>query len=414
MRRWPVPSEGMTRSRLLGLGLGVTLVVAAAPPAAAEEIDAAGVTMWKVTGHGWGHGHGMSQYGAKGAAEQGVGWRRILDFYYPGTRLGRVHGPIKVLLTADKRDVQVDARDGLRLRPLTGRKTFVLSKVRPRATRWRILPKGDRSVVQFRVRSGWTRWTSFPGSAEFSAGNKPVTLRLPHHDTATYRGALRSVEKHTVNVLPLDRYVQGVVPSEVPTSWPADAVRAQAVAARSYAAYERQHSTTYYDICDTTACQVYGGADAEDPASNAAVDKTRGRVVTYEGDPAFTQFSSSNGGWSSAGTAPYLAAQQDPYEASSGNPYATWTATVSTARIEKEWPAVGALQHISITRDGHGDFGGRILTATFSGSAGSVTVPGDDVRSLLGDDGRSTWLELQPATAQDLIRQALSVSFSFP
>jgi stage II sporulation protein D len=398
MRRWPVPSFRMTRFRLLGLGLGVTLVLAAAsPPAAAEEIDATGVPTWKVTGHGWGHGHGMSQYGAKGAAEQGVGWKQILAFYYPGTRLGRTHGPIKVLLTADKRDVQVDARDGLRLRPLTGKKTFVLSRVRPRATRWRILPKGDKSVVQFRVRSGWTRWTAFPGSAEFTAGNKPMTLRLPHHDTATYRGALRSVEKHTVNVISLDRYVQGVVPSEVPTSWPADAVRAQAVAARSYAAYERQHSTSYYDICDTTACQVYGGADGEDPASNAAVKKTRGRVVTYEGDPAFTQFSSSNGGWSSAGTAPYLVAQQDPYEASSGNPYATWTTTVTTARIEKQWPAIGTLQHLTINRNGYGDFGGRIVTARLDGSLGSVLVQGDDLRTLLGDGGRSTWFELTPA-----------------
>jgi stage II sporulation protein D len=388
----------MTRFRLLGLGLGVMLVLASAPAASADDIDATGVVKWKVTGHGWGHGHGMSQYGAKGAAEQGVGWKQILAFYYPGTKLGRSHGPIKVLLTADKRDVQVDARDGLRLRPLAGTKTFVLAKVRPKATRWRILPKGSKSVIQFGVRSGWSRWTSFAGGAEFIAGNKPITLRLPHHGAAAYRGALRSVEHHTVNVLPLDRYLQGVVPSEVPSSWPADAVRAQAVAARSYAAYERQHATDYYDICDTSACQVYGGASAEEPGSNAAVSRTRGRVVTYEGDPAFTQFSSSDGGWSSAGTEPYLVAQQDPYEASSGNPYATWTTTVTTARIEKEWPAIGTLQHISITRNGNGDFGGRILTATFSGSAGSVTVPGDDVRSLLGDAGRSTWLRLDPVS----------------
>lgn len=402
----------MTRSRLVGLGLGIVLVVGVAPAASAEEIDVTAPMTWTVTGHGWGHGHGMSQYGAKGAATQGLGWKQIVGFYYPGTKLGRARGPIKVLITADKRDVQVDARDGLRLRPLTGRKTFELAKVRPRATRWRIVPKGERSVVQFKARSGWKRWASFPGAAEFTAGNRPMTLRLPHHDTATYRGSLRSVEKHTVNVLPIDRYVQGVVPSEVPTSWPADAVRAQAVAARSYAAYERAHATSYYDICDTTSCQVYGGAGAEDPASNAAVKATRGRVVTYQGEPAFTQFSSSDGGWSSAGSQPYLVAQPDPYEASSANPYATWTATLTSARIEKQWPSIGQLQHISFTRDGHGDFGGRILSATFSGSAGSVTVPGDDVRSLLGTDGRSTWLQLRPATTKDLVRQLFS--FSFP
>src|SRR5215207_6859840 len=127
----------MTRSRLLGVGLGVaTLVLTTAPSASAEEISVPGPTTWTVTGHGWGHGHGLSQYGAKGAAGQGVGWKQILGFYYPGTALGRAHGTVKVLLTADNKDVMVDARDGLRLRPLTGKRTFVLAKVRPRAVRW--------------------------------------------------------------------------------------------------------------------------------------------------------------------------------------------------------------------------------------------------------------------------------------
>jgi stage II sporulation protein D len=391
----------MTRSRLLGLGLGVvaTLVISSAPPATAEHVDPA--TSYTVTGHGWGHGHGLSQYGALGAANQGVGWKQILGFYYPGTGLGRARGAVKVLITADtSRDVMVDARDGLRLHRLPGGKTYLLGKIRPKATRWRIMPKGSKSVVSFRRsgRSGWTRWTAFSGTAEFTAGNKPITLRLPGRATAQYRGALRSVERDTVNVLPLDRYVRGVVPQEVPTSWPADAVRAQSVAARTYASYERANATSYYDICDTTSCQVYGGYDAEEPASNAAVKRTHGRVVTYQGEPAFTQFSSSNGGWSSAGSQPYLVAQPDPYEASSGNPYANWTATVTKERIQKEWPAVGSLTGMDFTRDGNGDFGGRVTKVVLTGSIGalptSVTVTGEDFRSLLGL--RSTWLKLTP------------------
>jgi stage II sporulation protein D len=401
----------MTRSRLTGLGLGLAvtvLVVASAPPSSAEDIPVNGPTTYTVTGHGWGHGHGMSQYGAKGAATQGLGWKQIVGFYYPGTRLARVGGAIKVLLSADDKDVMVDAQDGLRLRPLAGKKTFALAKVRPRATRWRILPKGEKSIVSFKARSGWTRWAAFQGAAEFSAGGRPMTLRLPGNTTAYYRGALRSVEKHTVNVLPLDRYAQGVVPREVPASWPADALRAQAVAARTYAAYERAHATSYYDICDTSSCQVYGGASAEDPATDAAVRKTRGRVVAYQGEPAFTQFSSSNGGWSSAGSQPYLVAQPDPYDAASGNPYATWTTTLSSAQIEKEWPQLGGLTDISLTRDGNGDFGGRITSATFTGSSGSVTVTGDDVRYLLGDSGRSTWFELDRATPRELVQRLVT------
>ena len=80
----------MTRSRLLGLGLAVvasSALVVSPLPAAAEEVPAA--TAYTVTGYGYGHGHGLSQYGAQGAANQGLSWKQIVGFYYPGTRLGR-------------------------------------------------------------------------------------------------------------------------------------------------------------------------------------------------------------------------------------------------------------------------------------------------------------------------------------
>jgi SpoIID/LytB domain protein len=395
----------MTRSRLLGLSLGVVLASAAlvtsSLPAAADDVAAADT--YTVTGYGYGHGHGLSQYGAQGAAKQGVPWQQILGFYYPGTSLGRAGGTISVLISADKKDVVVDARDGLRLTRLTGPKTFTLGRLRPKATTWRIMPRGSRSVVSYRApgRGGWQKWTAFPGEAELSAGGQPLTLRLPNHRTADYRGVLRSVEKHTVNVLPLDRYVQGVVPSEVPTSWPADAVRAQAVAARTYAAFERETATGYYDICDTASCQVYGGAGAEDPAATAAVKATRRAVVVYEGQPAFTQFSSSNGGYSAAGSEPYLVAQPDPYEVSSDNPNDPWTTTVTRAQIEKAWPGIGSLKNISFTRDGLGTpYGGRVVSLRLTGSLGglptAVDVTGDEFRIRLAL--KSTWLQLTPTT----------------
>ena len=404
----------MTSSRLLGLGLGIALVVAAAPPASADQVAGApDVAAYTVTGYGYGHGHGMSQYGAQGAAKQGLTWKQIVGFYYPGTRLGRSHGPLKVLITADKRDVVVDARDGLRLTRLAGSKTYRLDRVRPRATRWQILPKGPKSVISFRApgRAGWTRWTAFPGAAEFTAGgHKPLTWRLPGHGAAQYRGALRSVEKHTVNVLSLDSYVRGVVPREVPAEWPAEAVRAQAVAARTYAAFERASATSYYDICDTESCQVYGGVGDEHPAATAAVRATRGRVVTYQGAPAFTQFSSSNGGYSTAGSQPYLVAQADPYEAASDNPNDPWTATLTRERIEKTWPEVGTLASLVFTRDGLGDhFGGRVTSVTLSGTQGQVVkVSGDDFRFRLGL--RSTWFQLAAATPRDLAVRLFSSS----
>jgi len=191
-------------------------------------------------------------------------------------------------------------------------------------------------------------------------------------------------------VLPLESYLRGVVPSEVPPQWPAAAVQAQAVAARTYAAWERAAASgAVADTCDTTSCQVYRGVAVEHPASDAAVRATRRQVVTYQGAPAFTQFSSSNGGWSAAGSAAYLVAQADPYEATSANPNATWSASLTRTAVEQAWPQLGRLTRVSLVRD----VGGRRATSvTLTGTSGAVTVSGDDFRFRFGL--RSTWFSL--------------------
>src|SRR5664279_4659582 len=126
----------------------------------------------------------------------------------------------------------------------------------------------------------------------------------------------------------------GVVPREMPASWAGAAVRAQAIAARTYAVYERAHAgTSPYDICDTDQCQVYGGMRHYDAAGNlaysddpAAVSATKHQTLRYAGHTIFSQFSASDGGWTVDGGQPYLAARADPYEtAASGDPYLTWT-----------------------------------------------------------------------------------------
>ena len=173
-----------------------------------------------------------------------------------------------------------------------------------------------------------------------------LTLRVAG-TTRDYRGALRLSSTNTVNVLGLDDYVKGVVPREMPASWEPAAVRAQAVAARTYAAFDRAaHPTRYYQTCDTTSCQVYGGVGAEDSRGNAAVAATAGQVLTYGGKPAFTQFGSSSGGWLSAGSQPYLVAKADPYDGHSGNPMHTWTTTLTRAAIQKAWPSLGTLKRV--------------------------------------------------------------------
>jgi SpoIID/LytB domain protein len=175
----------------------------------------------------------------------------------------------------------------------------------------------------------------------------------------------------------------------MPATWHRAAVRAQAVAARTYAAYERDHLTG--PLCDTTSCQVYGGFAAEHPASNAAVDATKGLALMHQGEPAFTQFGSSSGGWTSAGSMPYLPAKADPYDDWAGNPVHSWSVQVADTLIESKWPGIGNLNRIRVNqRDGHGEWGGRVGSVTLVGGRGRVTVSGDTLRYALGL--RSPWV----------------------
>ncbi|MCW2795939.1 SpoIID/LytB domain-containing protein [Nocardioides sp.] len=387
----------MFRHRLTGIAATVTVVaLASSGAAAAETWTIPGNATITIKGHGYGHGHGLSQYGAEGAARKGLGYRQIVNYYYPGTKWGRATGNVKVLISADTtRDVMVGPRDGLTVRATTSGKSWNLAKAKAAAKRWRIVPStAGRSEIEFKT-SAWHRWRVLVGGAEFSAGGQPIRLYTPS-GSVQYRGILRSTHSDTVNILPLDAYLKGVVPSEVIASvWHQQALRAQAIAARTYAAYERREPlASHYQICDTERCQVYGGYSAEYPTSTTAVDATAHQILTKSGKPVFAQFSASSGGYTSAGAFSYLPAKKDGYDGWSGNPYHSWSVTLADEDIESEWPEVGNLRSIRVSnRDGHGEWGGRVGTVTLTGSGGSVTVSGDDFRFLL--DLYSTWFTLR-------------------
>jgi SpoIID/LytB domain protein len=174
------------------------------------------------------------------------------------------------------------------------------------------------------------------------------------------------------------------VPREIPASWSPEAVQAQSVAARTYAASHRD-GTGYYDLCDTTACQVYGGLADEHPLGNQAVAATAGQVLEYQGKVAFTEFASSNGGWTVGSTVPYQVAKKDPYDGWSGNPNHTWSLRVTAAQIQRAWPKVGRLQRVRVTsRDGNGSWKGRVVSMTLVGRKGSVAISGDEFRWAFG------------------------------
>ena len=389
--------------RALASGVTAGLVVAASLQADAVEVNQSYAVAGTVvlSGHGFGHGHGMSQYGAQGAAKQGLTYKQIIDFYYPSTTWSQVTGKVRVLISADTTsDVVVAAVPGLRLTDIGAAKTYTLPTPKG-VKRWRItVGAGNRSVVDY-LTGSWHRWkpggrAALVGDGQFGAPT-PMTLFTPA-GARSYRGSLRSASpvkggkaRDTVNVLSMDDYVRGVIPREMPASWQPEAVKAQAVAARTYATWSRdQFPTRYYQICDTSYCQVYGGAGAEDPRSNAAVTATASQILTFDGKPAFTQFSSSSGGWTSAGSVPYLAARVDPYDDYEGNPVHAWSTELGAAKIERAYPAVGTLKGIEVTRrDGNGEWKGRVWTLVLDGTKNDVTVSGDAFRARFGL--RSSW-----------------------
>ncbi len=358
-----------------------------------------------VVGNGYGHGRGMSQHGAQGAALAGRTHRQILSFYYPGTSWGTHRGWLRVLVTADtSSDVVVKPVRGLRVRDLASGADAVLPR-RDAILEWRIAPKFKkraRTVVQYRTAQGWQRWRVLTGDGQFSA-DRPLRLVLPDGSSTRYRGSLRAASPYprakvrdTVNVVTMDDYIRGVIAREMPSSWHPQALRAQAVAARTYASFARlANKDRYWHVCDTTSCQVYGGLRAETAAGNQAVAATAGVVLRSEGGPAFTQFSASSGGWTVNGGQSYLRAQKDPWDDWSGNGNRRWRQPISVTSLEAAYPQLGRLESIAVTRrDGNGVWKGRVLQAVLRGSAGSVSVTGDDLRWRYGL--RSTWFTILP------------------
>jgi stage II sporulation protein D len=392
---------------LVGGILAGALVLGSGAVAAADQVYWVPVTRTlTVSGHGFGHGHGLSQYGAEAAALRGRSARQILAFYYPGTSMAAARGWVRVLISGGTSAVEVSPQPGLRVRDLNTRATSALP-ARRRIERWRIRAgRSSASLVQFRASGRWHRWRVLSGDGEFLAPG-PITLDVPTGGGGEvahrYRGMLRAASPYpgartraTVDVVRLDDYVRGVVPYEMPTSWAPQALRAQAVAVRTYAVWQRaENRHRYYQICDTTACQVYGGAAAEQPSSNAAVAATAGRILRYGGRPALTQFSASDGGWTAAGGLPYLPAKHDPYDRWSGNPYHRWRRHIDVSGLNSAHPRLGGLKAIRVAqRSGQGRWGGRVERLVLIGRRHKAVMSGDLFRSIFGLP--SEWFSIAP------------------
>jgi stage II sporulation protein D len=338
---------------------------------------AAAAATFFIRGGGYGHGIGMSQYGAYGYALHGEHYRFILAHYYRGTALGTTDPAhlVRVLLAS-------------------GPASFSGASA---AGRTRLAP-GSTYYVQA-LSSGSVKIVTGSGHPVGRSFRAPLTVTGPGPlqvaGLGTYRGSLQfrpdgqgGVE--TVNALGLDDYVRGVVAAEMPSSWSAQALDAQAVAARTYAI-----TTTVggagYDLYDDTRSQMYGGVGSETPATDAAVAATSGQIVTYHGTPAVTYFFASSGGhtenienvWAGATPEPWLRGVPDPYDGAGGDPYHQWTyrMTVASAASRLGSLVKGRLVGIAVTRHGASP---RVLDASVLGSRGRTNVTGATLQGIFG------------------------------
>jgi stage II sporulation protein D len=345
------------------LGIAVVVVVVSAVAAVSAASARAGTALI-VTGHGWGHGVGLSQWGSYGYALHGWKYRRILSHYYPGTKMGHVgEMRVRVLLTHGASSVTVGCTTPIRV--TDGRR---LTRTLPAGT----YGVGPRLVLPVRHKG---QGLSFGHLAVFDCARAPLTLDgREYHGTLALRSQRGGVS--VVNGLSLDTYLRGVVPSESPSHWPVAALEAQAVAARSYAVY-RLRPSSWYDLVPTTVDQVYSGVRAETPRSDHAVYATLGQVLTYDGNPARTYYSSSSGGrteavqdaWPGSAPIPYLRSVPDPYDTYS--PHHDWGPyNFSGPRLAARLGLGSAVESVHVQRDSSA----RVESVSFGLASGGVAT----------------------------------------
>lgn len=392
----------MKKRAIAAVVLSCTLLSATAEARVIGPDAAADTT---ISGRGFGHGRGMSQYGAQGAAIAGKSAQQILAFYYPGTTTGKATGSIRIRISADTTDgVRVGTVNHLKVRDLKTGKVYPLPKASTR-NQWSIDPYGDHgtkvSSYDATTRK-WTLWKTFAGMTQFE-GASVTGLVLPSGAVRRYRGALRAIDVpgahlDTVNVLALEHYLRGVVPREALSSWRPAALQAQSVAARTYSVFHRGRAAKRaYDLCDTISCQVYGGYDSEKASTNTAIAATAGQIRLYQGRPIIAEFSSSNGGATATGPIPYQVMKLDGWDAypGNGNPNVTWTVTRTAAEMQAAFD-VGSIRSLRVLkRTGVGSGGGRVLTLEAVGSKGRRVLTGDQLRGRL--KLRSSWFAFVPS-----------------
>ncbi|HET8528648.1 MAG TPA: SpoIID/LytB domain-containing protein [Gaiellaceae bacterium] len=364
--------------------IAVLALLTAAPAGAATKVV--------IAGHGWGHGVGMSQWGAYGFARHGWRYDRILAHYYPGTRLAQAPvSRVRVLLATGQPRAAVACAAPMRVSDATGRSWSLPRRSYVVNASLKLVVGTKRVRVDGKRHAHHESYAQVPvrhmlrSPAVFDCPGAPLTWNgRAYHGLLVVRAGAARVS--VVNSLALDDYVRGVVAGEMPHTWSLAALEAQAVASRSYA-LATLHPSKHFDLFSDTRSQVYGGIAYETPQTNFAVQRTAGKVLTWNGRVATTFFFSTSGGrtanvadvWPALGAVPYLRSVADPYDGAS--PHHSWQVVVPAAKL----PADGALS-LERAKDGR-------VTAIV---AGGKRIDPNAFRQRLGL--QSTWFDVGTLT----------------
>jgi stage II sporulation protein D len=395
---------GMARTFAALFAFLVAVLLLAAPHAAPSQgakqyvAPRGSGALFLISGHGYGHGVGMGQWGAQGYALQGYTSDQILAAYYPGTTTGKTTATsIRVLLANGKKKLTISSRKAVRVEDGDG----LEHTLHPGKTTL-------TSALELAVDGGQQQTLTPPLTFSPASG---TTLTLGR----AYRGQLVvdvvNGKLRAINTLPLEQYLYGVVPAEMPSTWLPAALEAQAVAARSYALAGRRAGAAF-DVYADGRSQAYRGVSVETPAARQAVDETAGEVLLYNGNVADTFFSSSTGGRTqSAADAfgspgrPYLVSVSDPYDKIS--PYHNWGPVPVTGKtFGHAFGVAGRVTDATVKRNASRRVKTVTVTSLVRGAAVTAPVGGAAARTGLGL--RSTWfsigvLSLQPPNPNPIV-----------
>ncbi len=350
--------------------------------------SAAPTVRFTFTGRGWGHGVGMSQYGAEGDAAHGWSPAQILAWYYRGTTLAKAstNSTVRVLMSRGQRQLTIGIRgSGELINAGTGHAVAVRA-----GAHYLVRPSGAGLLVT----------TASGAAVDHARGGLrvvPTGAGLTLLGARAYYGEL-SITSHSgrltaINTVPIESYVRGVVAMEIPSGWAPAALEAQAIAARSFALSSRQPRDAF-DLYPDSRSQDYGGLAAETRRTNAAVSATSGIVVAYRGAIAQTDFFDSSGGYTESaqnvwGGSPvaYLVGVPDPYDGDSGMDPWRNPPSFSAAQLGTRLGLGGPVTNIAVLKRGVSP---RVMFARITLASGrSVTLPGVTIEADLGL--RSTW-----------------------